>query len=192
MFFRKKIQWIFRFSAEFQFFCRFLGWLSKRRPSAQMRVLRENDFFLEKKCFWFFFGSWAENCHTLAMNLQPIVKNAFGLSRGIFFKEIVSFLKDFLTVWHFLSEIERNLLKKLKKMDFWPEKTSTFVIAGFHASKELFVDFFLGKRSVAKTFSQLERNFVKFCRNFSADSWKAHHCVHMNLLSENMFLIMEK
>ena len=180
------------FSGFLVFFVVFWVDYQKGVPVPKWEYWENMIFFLEKKRFWFFFGSWAENCHTLAMNLQPIVKNAFGLSRGIFFEEIVSFLKDFLTVWYFLSEIERNLLKNLKKMDFWPEKTSTFVIAGFHASIELFVVFFLGKRSVAKTFSQLERNLVKFCRNFPADSWKAHHCVQMNLLSENMFLIMDK
>ena len=173
-------------------FLSFFGLIIKKASLCPNESIEGKSFFWKKNLFLNFFGSWAENCHTLAMNLQPIVKNAFGLSRVKFFKEIVSFLNVFLIVWYFFSEIERNFLKNLKKMDFWPKKINTLVIARFHASRELFVDFFLGKGSIAKTFSQLERNFVKFCRNFAADSWKAHHCVQMNLLSENMFLLLEK
>ena len=52
--------------------------------------------------------------------------------------------------------------------------------------------FSTGKKSFAKTFSQLGRKFVLSCRNFPADLWKVHHCVQMNLLSKHIFFFGKK
>ena len=42
-----------------------------------MNVLRDFFFFWKKENFCVSFSSWAENCHTLAMNLQSTVKMRF-------------------------------------------------------------------------------------------------------------------
>ena len=39
-----------------------------------------------------------------------------------------------------------------------------------------------------KTFSRIEWKFVMFCRSFSADSWKVHHRVQMDLLRKNIYV----
>ena len=64
-------------------FCRFLEALSKRPPCVKMKLLRKS-FFEQKIVNDFFFRIWAEYCHTLTTQLQPIVKIALYLSRLLF------------------------------------------------------------------------------------------------------------
>ena len=156
-----------------------------------MRVLREIDFF-GKKMFLIFFRLLSGELSYFG-NESPTdcQKCVWSVSRN-FFQGYCFFSESFFNSLVFSLRKWSQIFEEIKKIDFWPEKISTLVIVGFHASRELFADFFPGKESIAKTFWQLERKFVMFCRNFPADSWKAHHCLQMNLLSENMFLLLEK
>ena len=74
-------------------FLSFFGMIIEKASLCPNECFEGRSFFLEKKGFWVFFSSWAENCHTLAMNLQPIVKNAFFLSRGTFSRRLILFWK---------------------------------------------------------------------------------------------------
>ena len=64
-----------------------LACLSKTFHRLQMKVLRK-IIFLNKKLFTKFLQN-VERCRTLAMNLLPIVKNAFHLSTGTFREKFV-------------------------------------------------------------------------------------------------------
>ena len=87
---RKKISWkrYSYFEWSFIFFYRdCLACLSKTLHRLQINVLRKN-IFLNKKLFTKFLQN-VERCRTLAMNLLPIVKNAFHLSGGTFREKFV-------------------------------------------------------------------------------------------------------
>ena len=72
-------------------------------------------------------------------------------------------------------------------MDFWREEISPVFITGFHASRERFVDLFLGKESIAKTFSLLERNLLSFVETFRQIREKCITASKWIFLSKKLF-----
>ena len=63
-----------------------------------------------------------------------------------------------------------QLFKKFITMNFWQKTSARLSQLDSTLPRGLFAGFFPGKESIAKTFSQLERKFVKFfCRKKSAD-----------------------
>ena len=143
-------------------------------------------FFSNINVYDFFFRSWTENCRTLLMNLQPIVKKAFFLSRRTFSGRVNLFWKKTLTVRCFLSEFWPNIFRISGKNGISTEKYQYGCQNCSLCLQREFLGIFSGNDSNAKRFSQLERNFVKFFRKISADSWKVHHCVQMILLRKNL------
>ena len=130
----------------FLFFLSFFGMIIKKASLCPNESIEGKCFFFGKKNVFEFFSALERGIVILWRWISNrLSKMRLVCLEEIFLKEIVSFLKIFLTVWYFLSEIERNFLKSFKKMEFWPEKIVTLVIAGFHASRELFPDFFPGK-----------------------------------------------
>ena len=130
-----------------------------------MNVLRDFSFFWKKESFCVFFSSWAENCHTLAMNLQPIVKNAFFLSRGTFSRRLFLFWKKINSLVFPLKKWAQPS-KKFITMNFWQKISARLSQLDSTPPEGLFADFFNGKESIAKTFSQLERSSLCFVETF--------------------------
>ena len=101
-----------------------------------------------------------------------------------------SFLNKTLTIWSFLSEFEQNFFRSLsKRYNFARKKSARLSQVGFTLSKgPAGKAFLLETKSDKKTFSRIEWKFVMFCRTFSADSWKKHHRVQMDLLRKNIYV----
>ena len=155
-----------------------------------MNVLRDVSFFLKKGRFLSFFQLLGVELSYFGDESPTDCKNAFFLSRGTLLRRLFLFWKKLENlVFSFKKWAEP--FKKFTTMNFWQKKSARLSQLDSTLPEGLFADFSPGKESIAKTFSQLERKFVLFCRKKSTDSWKVHHCVQMNSLRKNMFF-MEK
>ena len=156
------------FQRKFSFFCRFLGWQSKRRLCAQMNECFEGLFFFfeKKESFCVFFSSWVENCHTLAMNLQPTVKMRFfcleELFQGdcFFSEKKVNSLVFSLKKW-------AEPFKKLKTMNFWQKISARLSELESTLPEGLLAEFFFaGKNHLQKRFRSLSGSSLCFVEKY--------------------------
>ena len=113
----------------------------------------EKVFFSNINVYDFFFRSWTENCRTLLMNLQPIVKKAFFLSRRTFSGRVNLFWKKTLTVRCFLSEFWPNIFRISGKNGISTENISTVVKTALFASRGNFWAFFPETIQMQKIFA---------------------------------------
>ena len=119
-------------------------------------------FFWKRESFCVFFSSWAENCHTLAMNLQPTVKMRFfcleELFQGdcFFSEKKVNSLLFSLKKW-------AEPFKKLKTMNFWQKISARLSELESTLPEGLLAEFFFAwKNHLQKRFRSLSGSSLCF------------------------------
>ena len=155
-----------------------------------MMVLGDVSFFWKKRRFLSFFQLLGGDLSYFGGESPTDCKNAFFLSRETLSRRLFLFWKKINNLVFSLKKWAEPFKKHIT-MNFWQKLSARLSQLDFTLPEGLFADFFPGKESIAKRFSQLERKFVMFCRKNSAEAWKVHHWVQMSLLKKNMFFLGE-